>query len=263
MTHTSTRTRFGLAAAVAVGAVFGAVFGQPASGQAASTAVPKNTKLPTISGTATVGSTLTASAGNWSNNPTSFSYRWKRCDTSGNTCALTGGTGKIYTVTSADIGHTIRVTVKAANSSGAAYATSAQTAVVPTSGCPAGSGTVQVADVNLPAQLELNVGSISPTVVRRSTSSIQLSFTVTACGGRPVQGASVFATAIPYNQFAAASATTGSNGVATITEAQLSGFPASRHQELLVVLARAAKPGQPLNGGVSTRRVVSFHASAG
>lgn len=262
MTHNLTAKRLGLVLAVAVGVLLGAIFGQPGNGRAASTVVPKNTQLPTISGTAAVGATLTASVGKWANNPTSYSYRWKRCDSSGNACAvIANATAKIYTVTYADVSHTIRVTVKAVNSTGPAWASSAQTAVVPTSGCPAGTGTIQVADLNPPAQLEIGVGSITPAVVTRKTSSIVLSFGVTACGGRPVQGATLFATAIPYNQFAAASATTGSTGVATITEAQLSGFPAGRHQELLVILARATKPGQPLNGNVSSRRVVSFHAS--
>lgn len=255
-------TRLALVLAVAVGALLGAVFGQPGSVRAASAAIPKNTAPPTISGAAQVGATLTANPGKWTNSPTRFAYHWKRCDSSGNNCvAIANATAKSYTVTNADVNHTLRVTVKAVNSSGASFATSAQTAVVPMGGCPAGTGVIQVADLNPPGQLEINIGSISPTVVKRHTSSIQLSFTVTACGGRPVQGATLFATAIPFNQFAAGSATTGSNGVATIKEAQLSGFPASRRQHLLVVLARASKPGQPLNGGVTNRRVVSFHVS--
>jgi hypothetical protein len=166
MTNNLTK-RFALVLAVAVGALLGAIFGQPGTGQVASTAVPKNTSLPTISGVASVGATLTASDGKWANNPTRFSYRWKRCDTAGNNCvAIANATAKSYTVTNADVGHTIRVTVKAVNSSGPNWATSAQTAVVPTSGCAAGTGTIQVADLAPPAQLSVGIGSISPTVVK-------------------------------------------------------------------------------------------------
>jgi hypothetical protein len=73
-----------------------------------------------------------------------------------------------------------------------------------------------------------------------------------------VQGATVFATPIPYNQFAATQGTTGTDGSVTLVEARRSGFPASRHQRLLAVFVRASKPGDPALGGVSSRRVVAF-----
>src|SRR5207248_11131028 len=43
-----------------------------------SSAAPKNTSPPTISGTAKVGQTLTADPGSWSGNPTSYAYHWQR-----------------------------------------------------------------------------------------------------------------------------------------------------------------------------------------
>jgi subtilisin family serine protease len=45
--------------------------------------VPVNTGLPTISGLAAVGQTLTADPGSWSNVPTSYAYAWQRCDSWG------------------------------------------------------------------------------------------------------------------------------------------------------------------------------------
>ena len=97
----------------------------------AATGPPTNTSPPTVSGTATQGQTLTASPGSWSRKPTSYAYQWQRCNASGSACSsLTGATAKTYTLTSLDVGSTMRVVVKATNSSGTGTATSAPTAVV-------------------------------------------------------------------------------------------------------------------------------------
>ncbi|MFL5929771.1 MAG: DNRLRE domain-containing protein, partial [Gaiellaceae bacterium] len=95
-------------------------------------AAPVNTALPTISGTSQDGRVLTASPGTWSGTPPiSFTYQWRRCDGAGNNCSnIVLATQQSYTLTSADVGSTIRVAVTAANSGGSAGATSAQTAVV-------------------------------------------------------------------------------------------------------------------------------------
>lgn len=82
---------------------------------------------------------------------------------------------------------------------------------------------------------------------------------VSACRGRTVQGALLYTTAVPFNQFSIPAETpTGADGWAALT---LTGFPASPRQELLAVFARASKPGDPELGGVSTRRLVSFHVN--
>jgi hypothetical protein len=60
---------------------------------------------PTITGAAVLGETLRAVTGTWSSAPT-LTYRWKR---SGSTTAI--GTAAAYTLTAADIGKTITVTV--------------------------------------------------------------------------------------------------------------------------------------------------------
>src|ERR1044071_6263356 len=97
----------------------------------ASAAAPVNTAPPAISGTTTVGQTLTASNGTWSDSPTSFAYQWLRCNGGGNNCAaVANGTQQTYTLVGADAGHTLRVKVTATNADGSASAQSAQTAVV-------------------------------------------------------------------------------------------------------------------------------------
>src|SRR5215469_10028519 len=249
-----TRTRLGAVLAVAVGVLLGAVFGQPGNGGAATAAKPKNKTLPTISGSAEVGQTLVANHGTWSGSPTSFHYAWSRCDLGGNAClAISGATGRIYTVTTGDVNHTLRVNVTARNADGSTTATSAATTAVPPSGCPLGNGLIQATTLAPPERLLIATASISPNVTR-STNTIKLQIKIEACGGRPVQGATVFAAAIPYNQFATEQATTGATGTATLTEARRSGFPASRHQGLLAVFIRASKPGDSLLGGVTASR---------
>lgn len=252
-----TGTRLGLLLAVAVGVVLGAVFGRPGAGEAASNARPQPKTPPTISGTAEVGLTLVATRGTWKGGPTSFHFAWERCDATGAAClAIGGATAKIYTPTATDIGHTLRVSVTARNSSGSTTATSAATGVVPPSGCPPGTATIPIASLTPPARLVITAVSITPRV-RRSTGTIHLHILVTACGRR-VQGASVLATAVPYNQFAPGQAVTGPDGTVVLTESRQAGFPASRHQRLLAVFVRTWKQGEPVTLGVSTSRVVAF-----
>lgn len=95
-------------------------------------APPANTSLPTITGTAQQGQTLTASAGTWTGYPTpSYSYAWERCSTAGTECSPIAGAGvNIRVVATGDVGRTLRATVTATNSLGSATATSSQTIVV-------------------------------------------------------------------------------------------------------------------------------------
>jgi hypothetical protein len=95
------------------------------------TAAPVNTVAPAISGTPTVGQTLTTSDGTWSNTPTSFAYQWLRCNGGGNSCAtVANGTQKTYTLVGADAGHTMRARVTATNADGSNSVQSDQTAAV-------------------------------------------------------------------------------------------------------------------------------------
>ena len=231
---------------------------------------PASTALPAISGTVAVGSTLTASTGTWNGSPTSFAYAWSRCDALGNSCStISGATAQTFVLQQVDVGSTLRVTVTATNATGSTPATSAQTAAVPAvpvppaTGCPTGTtGVIQVADVTSPARLLLDGQTVAPRVVTPSAKTVVVHFRVTACGGRPVQGALVYVTAVPYNQYSVPEeGTTGAEGTVDLTMTQLGGFPAARQQRLLVVFARARKAGEPLLSGISSRRLVSFPVS--
>jgi hypothetical protein len=228
---------------------------------------PSNQSPPTLTGTPEVGKTLTASTGNWTGTPPiTFVYRFQRCDKDGGDCFTGGSTVQnTYVVTAGDVGKTIRVRVTATNKDGFANATSAPTAVIraaappppPAVGC-ASNAPVQIAGVRAPERLTVDGQSINPSVVGRSLRSVILRFHV-SCSGKAVQGALIYATAVPFNQFTVpAEQPTGADGWAQVTMNQLSGFPATDAQELLVVFVRARKGGEDPLGGVSTRRLVSF-----
>jgi hypothetical protein len=84
---------------------------------------------PTVSGTAQVGQTLTGTPGG---SPISPSYQWLDCDSAGANCtAISGATGTTYTVTSRDVGSTLRFRKTATDASGTQTGDSGPTAVVP------------------------------------------------------------------------------------------------------------------------------------
>ncbi len=227
---------------------------------------PRNTSPPTISGTTQIGSTLTANPGTWIGTGITYAYRWRRCDRDGGSCAdISNANARAYTLRSVDVGHTLRVRVTATLQGHSGSAISAATAIIrgaaapPASGCPSGTGPVGVNALAPPARLAFDGQAISPTVVRRSSLTVTVRFHVSACNGRSVQGALVYVTAVPFNQFSIpAEQPTGGDGWATLTMNQQNGFPAARNQQLLVIFARARKAGENPLGGISTRRLVSF-----
>ena len=112
------------------------------------------TGLPTITGTAQVGETLTADTSGIADpdglDNAVFSYQWIRSD--GNTDTdIAGATGSTYTLVSADVGKAIKVRVSFTDDGGNTESqTSAATAAVaarantPATGAPAIAGTAQV-----------------------------------------------------------------------------------------------------------------------
>jgi hypothetical protein len=257
-----------LVALVLASGLVGIVIGGTGTGVAASTARPTNTTPPTIAGTPQVGSTLTAREGAWTGSPTDFDYAWRRCDADGGSCSLISGAGeKTYVLKAVDQGNTLRARVTAQNADGRTTVTTVPTAVIreapappPTSGCARpGTGPVPVAELSPPERLNIAGQQVSPSVVGGSTQEMVMRYRVTACNGRSVQGALVYVTAVPYNQFSVPpEATTGADGWAELRLNRLRGFPASNRQQLLVAFVRARKSGENLLGGISTRRLVSF-----
>lgn len=86
--------------------------------------LPVNSVLPAITGTKTVGQTLTCSTGTWSKSPT-FAYQWLR---DGN--AIAGATASTRVLAAPDGGALMSCTVTATNAGVSAVATSAQTTAI-------------------------------------------------------------------------------------------------------------------------------------
>ena len=230
---------------------------------------PTNTALPSISGSTSVGSTLTAATGTWTgNNPITYAYQWEICGGDGNACSnISGATNSTFQLRPQDPGNTVRVKVTATDSTGPNSATSAATAqitaaVPPPTGCPAlaaGANAVAIAGVSSPARLQIASFTPAPAVVAGSSSSLNVSFHITDTCGQAVQGAFVYATAVPYAQFSIpGQGTTDASGNVTLQFSRLHGFPTSKSQRLLVMFVRASRAGDPVLAGISTRRLISL-----
>ena len=212
-----------------------------------------------------VGRILTANPGSWTGTSITFAYLWSRCDASGGQCvAITNATQSTYTLGPggrgphpAGPGHRDeRDRLERRHlgpDRGGDVGDDADRLPV------GGTGPIDVDRLAPPARL--NVGTAAdhtePGHARDQDDPARAS-TITACGGRPVEGALVYATPTPYQQFSATEQPTGNDGVAVLTMRRFRFFPASNQQQLLVVFVRARKQGEDLLGGISTRRLVSF-----
>jgi hypothetical protein len=225
---------------------------------AATAGAPRNATAPSIGGTPQVGLTLTADPGSWAGaQPFTFSYRWRRCDRTGGSCAdISSATAKTYVLTTADLDTTLRVRVTARNSRGSASATSAPSGVVAKAEAPSGA-TVSISEVSLPNRLLIDRVSFSPQPLR-SRRTIVARFHVSDSRNHSVQGALVFVVAIPFGTTTTpAEAATGGDGWVTFTMRPTARVTFGRPGGI-VMFVRARKSGERLIGGVSTRRLVQL-----
>ena len=76
---------------------------------------PVNTVAPSVSGSTTLGSSLSTTNGTWTGYPASFTYayQWRRAGSN-----ISGATSSTYTTVSADIGNAVTCFVTATNSAG-------------------------------------------------------------------------------------------------------------------------------------------------
>ena len=146
--------------------------------------MPGNSGPPTISGTAQSGATIAVANGLWTNSPSSYVYRWLRCDATGGNCqSIAGAEAQTYLVTDADVGSTLRAEVTAVNGPARSQPVqSAQTPVV----TPAGPGpppppgtTAQVERIMVCPASDVSVTTGGPTICNKDWSTRGI-----AAGGR-------------------------------------------------------------------------------
>ncbi len=86
---------------------------------------PTNAGAPAVTGTTTVGSTLSSTTGVWNGSaPIFFSRQWQRCTAPSSCSDISGATGTTYALQLGDAGFTMRVRVTALNAGGSGVATS-------------------------------------------------------------------------------------------------------------------------------------------
>ena len=245
------------------------VIGRNADGQDTATsnptaeitsAGPRNRTEPSITGTATVGSTLQANRGQWTGSePITYSYQWLRCNAQGENCSeIQGANDTEYEVRDSDSGRTIRVRVTARNDRGQNSAISNPTGVVGGGQTPppAPGNSVPVGDLRAAGD-RLVVASVSfnPNPVTSRTAPITARVKITARGGRAVSGARVFMRATP-RVVEGQTQTTGADGFVTLTLVPNRLFPQPRSGFNVQFFIKASRPGDPGLGGIAGYRLV-------
>ena len=119
-----------------------------------------------------MGATLSVSKGLWTNSPLLYGYQWERCNAQEGECAaILGATNSNYTVTAADMGHTLRAQVTATNAAGSFSSHTALSSAVLASGVYAVTSTASEALI-APAGVALNAAG-ELVVAERSSEGIQ------------------------------------------------------------------------------------------
>ena len=128
-------------------------------------------------------------------------------------------------------------------------------------GCPTNKSakTAPIADLAPPARLQISAFDVLSGPIDKNTNSFTLKVRVGSTCGVNIKGASVYVTAVPYNQFSIPTEElTGDDGTAILVFHRDANFPASDQQQQLTLFIRATKPGEDPLAGVSTRRLVGI-----
>jgi hypothetical protein len=127
-------------------------------------------------------------------------------------------------------------------------------------GCPTNKSlkTANIADIAPPARTQIASFEVLSSAITEQTDSFTLKVRVSSTCGVNIKGASVYVTAVPYNQFSIPEEElTGDQGTAILVFHRDANFPASDQQSQLTLFIRATKPGEDPLAGVSTRRLVA------
>ena len=132
-------------------------------------------------------------------------------------------------------------------------------------GCPTNKSakTAPIADISPPARLQIDAFEVPSGPINEQTDSFTMKVRVGSTCSVKIKGASVYVTAVPYNQFSIpAEELTGDDGTVTLVFRRDANFPASDQQQQLTLFIRATKPGEDPLAGVSTRRLVGVDFSS-
>ena len=127
-------------------------------------------------------------------------------------------------------------------------------------GCPTNKSlkTAPIADLAPPARTQIVAFDVLSGPINEQTQTFTMKVRVGSTCSVNIKGASVYVTAVPYNQFTIpAEELTGDDGTATLVFRRDANFPASDQQQQLTLFIRATKPGEDPLAGVSTRRLVA------
>jgi len=236
--------------------------------RAADEGKPVNVQAPTLSGTAAQGQTLRVSPGTWNGRqPITYTFRWLRCDTSGNNCIVQQGfQDDSYTVREGDVGKTVRARVNARNSRGESSRLTAQTATVQGPQAPPGpsgvitlpNGEKSIPVTSVPSDQRLVIDQVgfSPNPIRSRTDPITVRIKVKDTRGYVVRDALVFLRSTPLVTKNAQDQKTGQDGWLQLTVTPENDFPELRPAYAVQFFVKAFRQGDPPLAGVAAYRLV-------
>ncbi|KQO98669.1 hypothetical protein ASF30_11445 [Leifsonia sp. Leaf264] len=199
--------------------------------------------LPTVTGTHTVGNTLTAALGaGWSPTATSYTYQWLRAGV-----AISGATSNTYKQAVADAGKTIAVTITAVKSG---YASRALTSAAATTGYGSFAGATVPTVIGTHA-----VGKTLTAVPASGWSPAATSYTYQWLrAGTPIAGA----TALTYTQ----TATDAGKALSVRAVAVRAGYTSKSSTSTATITAKGTFAGTALPAVKGTRKVGSTLTAA-
>jgi len=127
-------------------------------------------------------------------------------------------------------------------------------------GCPP-AGSNQVSQMSLPARLIIDQFQSSPSTLDGGTQSFVLRVHITSTCGGSVQGAIVYGTPTPFNQFGETQSNTASDGWATLNFSRQPNYPVNGKQQILAMFLRASKPGESVLAGITGFRLVNVNVN--
>jgi hypothetical protein len=223
---------------------------------------PVNTSIPLVGGSVFVGGVATVEPGTWvGRQPIAFSYAWLRCNNQGGECAsIAGATARSYRLTSADVGHRMRVNVTARNAVATRTVLSGESTIVavplPAGAVRLGTGEVSIPASSVPSDHRLVVSRVAfaPNPVRSRNRGLTVRVRVVDTRGYVVRDVLVFVRSTPRVTSGGRLVTT-MDGWATFRLEPLGSFPL-RKQGNVQFFVKAYRSGDPPLAGVAGYRLV-------